>query len=105
MKEVQVATYAEKVKKAVADPHWQQFRKSLKGLSTYDKLQRLGYYYCDNLDLDKHAGIEPCGLECDVCVRVDNYIKALCRGGQLYPGETLWTIFQKQFHVGTAYQK
>jgi len=98
-------TYSEAVKKAVADPKWQEFRKSLKGISTYDKLRLLSEYYLDNINIYRHAGVEPCGLECDVCLQVDNYIKALCRGGQLYPGESLWTVFEKQFHLGTAYQK
>jgi hypothetical protein len=98
-------TYSDAVKRATADPKWQEFRKSLKGISTYDKLTRLGEYYLDNAEHVCPFNIEPCGLACDVCVQVDNYVKALCRGGQLYPGESLWTVFEKQFQLGTAYQK
>lgn len=95
-------TYAETVRKAVDDPKWQEFRKSLKGLTTERKIEKLSNYYFDNLDPAKHAGIEPCGPSrsedwCDVCVRIDNYIKALCRGGQLYAGTDLWYAFEKQF--------
>lgn len=55
---------------AVKDPDWQTFRLSLKGLSTADKLKRLETYR------NTHEG------RVDE-VRVDNYINALLRGGQL----------------------
>ncbi len=90
-------TYIEKVKKACDDTEWQEFRKSLKGTTTETKLKLLCEYYIDNIDPRTHAGIEPCGLECDVCLRVDNYLKALCRGGQLYAGTDLDQAFEKQF--------
>lgn len=56
---------------------WQLFRYSLKGLTTYQKLTMLWIY-----------GIShtlPDGSGCDVVAqcRIDNYIGALKRGGQL----------------------
>lgn len=65
------------VRRAVADPEWQRFRHSLRGLSTFEKLLRLRSYVI----LDQ-------GDDLAITIRVDNYIKALCRGGQLEPGST-----------------
>ena len=56
---------------AVADSEWQKFRVSLKGLPTTEKLDRLDQYLFDNREQ------RPCRC------RVDNYINALRRGGQL----------------------
>jgi hypothetical protein len=77
------------VQEAVADPVWQAFRREMKGRSTARKLHDLHEYYVDmsrdyltSLDDVKWAAVR---------VQVDNYIKALCRGGQLYPGESLQT--------------
>lgn len=59
---------------------WQRFRVSLKGLTTYEKLYCLAKYYSmisfDTTGADKvRAQIEKC--------RIDNYLGALVRGGQL----------------------
>jgi hypothetical protein len=74
--------------KAINDEGWQGFRQSLKGLPTADKIQKLRGYWEAHSYMD-----QPCtvyGDDCDgVCIRVDNYIKALCRGGQLPAGESL----------------
>jgi hypothetical protein len=58
------------VQEAVADPEWQQFRLSLKGETTKYKLAALRLYFVEN------AGEA-------VRIRVDNYLKALARGGQI----------------------
>lgn len=97
-------TYSEAVKRATADPKWQEFRKSLKGTTTEVKLERLWDYYVNAACHIYPSDYEPCG-QCDICVQVDNYIKALCRGGQLYPGESLWTVFESQFNVGTKIKR
>jgi hypothetical protein len=60
------------IQRCVADEEWQRFRVSLKGLSTAEKLRRLRSYKTN------HSG------RC-VAVRVDNYLNALRRGGQLPP--------------------
>lgn len=73
--------YQQRVLQAVKDPDWQQFRASLKGLDTRDKLIHLYAYW---LLSDKSD---------EAKLRVDNYIKALCRGGQLYPGESFDTFW------------
>lgn len=58
--------------RCVNDAKWQSFRKSLKGLSTAEKLRKLRSYKRNN------SG------RC-VDVRVENYLNALRRGGQLPP--------------------
>lgn len=80
-----------KVQIAVADEHWQEFRKGLKGLSTEEKLSALHTYFDEGIeDADDGGGTS----YDDLCLQVDNYIKALCRGGQLYPGESLEHVIQ-----------
>jgi hypothetical protein len=78
---------SKRIAEAVDDEEWQKFRVSLKGQSTRDKLQKLREYYND----EGHgcAFYEPHPENCDVCIRVDNYLKALARGGQLVSGVTL----------------
>lgn len=64
-----------RIAQAVDDEGWQEFRLSLKGISTQDKLQKLvGYYNAGKLLTDD-----------TVYIRVDNYLKALARGGQIAP--------------------
>jgi hypothetical protein len=58
--------------RCVDDAAWQKFRLSLKGLSTNEKLKKLRSYKANN------SG------RC-VTVRVENYLNALRRGGQLPP--------------------
>jgi hypothetical protein len=72
---------------AVDDEGWQKFRVSMKGTRTATKLHMLKEYYEEEL----HAGRS---LRSHVETRVDNYIKALSRGGQLYAGESLQTMLQ-----------
>jgi hypothetical protein len=59
------------IQEAVADPEWQVFRLSLKGLSTERKLDKLDEW------LQKHRG------ERRAQVQVENYENALRRGGFL----------------------
>lgn len=78
---------------AVDNEEWQKFRVSLKGKSTTVKLRKLRLYHGDQ-DVATHDGATLGDIDtsdCDVCIRVDNYIKALCRGGQLHAGESLQT--------------
>lgn len=82
-----------RIAQAVDNEEWQKFRVSLKGKSTAKKLQMLSYYYYEQAEhthpLDSITPYDM--VHCDVCIRVDNYIKALCRGGQLFAGESLGT--------------
>lgn len=106
-----------RIAQAVDDEDWQKFRLSMKGKSTEQKLEMLEQYYTDaeatvfartllgisasrrhaddpNDPRCMHSGVD---MDCDVCVRLDNYIKALCRGGQLYPGESLETVLNQDW--------
>lgn len=92
--------YAERVAEAVADEDWQEFRQAMKGLSTERKLQMLRHYYDEGYYHFERGGgcnAPDCSLYVDrqewsyYQIRIDNYIKALCRGGQLYAGESLET--------------
>ena len=56
---------------SIDDEEWQRLRLSLKGIPTEDKLIKLDNYLTRN------------PLERAAQVRVDNYINALLRGGQL----------------------
>lgn len=67
---------SKRIAEAVDDEEWQKFRLSLKGISTQAKLGLLQTYWslhCMNDDYD------------DLWIRVDNYLKALARGGQIEP--------------------
>jgi hypothetical protein len=85
-------THAARVHAAVNNDDWQKVRLSMKGLPTEEKIDVLiDYYEADNFS--NHTLQSPAEWEvshdivqCDVCIRIDNYIKALCRGGQLQPG-------------------
>ncbi len=77
-------TYASRVAKATANEGWQLFRESLKGTSTKEKLEHLQHYWIANV-LDGFKA----NNEEDVEVRLDNYLKALARGGQLERGVNL----------------
>lgn len=60
---------------AVDDTEWQSFRLSLKGISTEDKLSRLHERLQRHMKDGKVIRVEK--------VRIDNYLYALRRGGQL----------------------
>ena len=68
----------EEIMEAVKDDCWQEFRLSLKGLSTTEKLKRLEGYLL-KVELASKDGNTPRVEQ----VRIDNYINALLRGGQL----------------------
>ena len=82
-----VTANSRRIAEAVDDEKWQEFRVSLKGLSTEDKIRRLRSYDWNG----EHEGEE---ADCDTCIRIDNYIKALCRGGQLAAGTTHQDLHQ-----------
>jgi hypothetical protein len=72
--------YAGDIQEAVADPRWQALRKSLKGLSTVKKLERLRdwYWHEHYLPLAEYHNMLPNEY---YYVQVVNYVNALKRGG------------------------
>lgn len=89
-------TTKERIHKAVSNQEWQIFRISLKGKTTERKLQLLKEYFEEKVSGDCLDGTDSYD---DVCIRVDNYIKALCRGGQLYAGESLETALSTNWNL------
>jgi hypothetical protein len=87
-------TYIERVLIAVHDEQWQAFRVSMKGKSTETKIDMLKDYYEPNAE-----HVNGPLLDCPVCLRIDNYIKALCRGGQLYPDQGLTTALSTNWQL------
>lgn len=83
-----VTANSKRIAQAVDQEEWQLFRLRMKGKSTQDKLDMLRAYFDEKVNGDCLDGTDSYD---DVCIRVDNYIKALCRGGQLYAGESLET--------------
>lgn len=73
---------SKRIAQAVDNEDWQRFRVSLKGKSTQLKLYKLRQYFDDKVVNGKDSYD-------DVCIRVDNYLKALARGGQLEAGVSL----------------
>lgn len=86
----------ERIQEAVADEEWQAFRVSLKGKPTQTKLELLKEYFEGKVCGDCLVGRDNYD---DVCIRVDNYIKALCRGGQLYAGESLESALTHNWNI------
>jgi hypothetical protein len=85
-----MTTHMERIIKAIDDPEWQKFRISLKGQDTLVKLRRLREYYFNaghygSWSGEIHSDSSLVSDNCDICIRMDNYLKALARGGQLYP--------------------
>jgi len=72
-----MALTREGIDAAVDDDEWQAFRLSLKGVPTAEKLDQLDYYLksTNPACTPEEAHVRE--------VRVDNYINALLRGGQL----------------------
>ena len=83
----------EEIRRAVDQQEWQIFRIRLKGKPTRTKLELLREYFDEKVSGDCLDGTDSYD---DVCIRVDNYIKALCRGGQLHAGESLETALSAQ---------
>lgn len=83
--------YTRRIAEAVDDEGWQQYRVSMKGKPTAEKLLALREYWLDELDKAQYILDEARKMKRieDIQIRIDNYIKALSRGGQLYPGESL----------------
>jgi hypothetical protein len=90
-----VSATSRRIAEAVDDEGWQEFRVGLKGTLTATKIKALKRYWNE----DAHVNKEHTGSNCDVCIRVDNYIKALCRGGQLVPGQSLQTALKTDWNL------
>jgi hypothetical protein len=63
----------------VNDDDWQEFRLSLKGIRTEQKLERLWWWVLNMTGVDREGNSTIRRVE----VQVDNYLNALLRGGQL----------------------
>ena len=105
-----VTASSRRIAEAVDNEEWQKFRLSLKGWSTATKLDKLAEYY----DEKQEECLAMCECQDDtlcghnerferewenVRIRIDNYIKALCRGGQLYAGESLETALNHNWEL------
>jgi len=64
------------IEDAVADEGWQEFRISLKGMATKEKLKRL-HQYLDDIFTTSSLPMKE--------IQVLNYLNALSRGGQILP--------------------
>jgi hypothetical protein len=71
-----VTVGSRRIAEAVDNEEWQKFRLSLKGIPTQDKLALLLAYMDERWDGSPDTE--------DEYIRVDNYLKALARGGQIY---------------------
>lgn len=89
-----VTASSRRIAQAVDNEDWQKFRLKLKGLSTAGKLAELEAYWDLTHEQDKTFDKRH-HEDCDVCIRVDNYLKALARGGQLYKGVSLQQALDK----------
>jgi hypothetical protein len=79
------------IKEAVDNEEWQKFRLSLKGTQTSSKLSSLRQYLAEGLRLNL--------LEYNLRkTRVDNYLKALARGGQIEPAP--WGMYVADLNSG-----
>lgn len=85
---------SKRIAEAVDNERWQEYRLSMKGKSTLEKLTMLRFYY---MGLYSNADLE--ASQTDIDIRIDNYIKALCRGGQLHPGESLETALANDWKL------
>ena len=88
-------TYMDRVLHAVHDPEWQAFRVSMKGKPTQVKLDMLKGYWQHNHD----SRVREFNVMCVYCIRVDNYLKALCRGGQLFAGSDLTHALRNNWNI------
>jgi len=80
--EVKYCSPEEVTKYCVKDANWQEFRLSLKGLSTYVKLANLERWRMRHAEqATTQSGVEKVPRRVEV--QIDNYIGALKRGGQL----------------------
>lgn len=70
-----------RIAQAVDNEEWQEFRQELKGCHTNFKLYKLTMYFT-GWQGPEHSHTAD-DSDCDVCIRVNNYLKALARGGQI----------------------
>jgi hypothetical protein len=83
-----VTANSKRIAQAVDNEEWQELRLSMKGKSTGEKLDVLEAYWKTehhrHHDLFVGDLLKPIDTtDCDICIRVNNYIGALKRGGQL----------------------
>lgn len=102
-----------RIAQAVDDEDWQRYRLSMKGKPTDVKIQMLEHYFYSM----KHASMDYTLatlysdkamvniVDCDICIRIDNYIKALCRGGQLEAKLDLAKVINANWNLGTLIRK
>lgn len=76
---------------AVDDDTWQKTRISMKGRTTKEKLEICKEYY------EKYNAEQTDSQEVDI--RIDNYLKALCRGGQLFAGSGLEKALERNWRL------
>lgn len=74
-------TSSEVIQYCVNDEEWQKFRKILKGVPTFKKLEMLDMRRTQNIT--KNASKLETYVDRRCQVQLDNYINALRRGGQL----------------------
>jgi TctA family transporter len=92
----------QQIAEAVNDEDWQTFRRSLKGQPTNAKLRMLHTYWLVTALSGKHnvdVMLRVPGTDCAICTRVDNYLKALARGGQLHAGVNLRMAINQKFEL------
>jgi len=92
-----ITANSRRIAQAVDNEAWQVVRLSMKGISTRAKIKVLGEYFDNQVHAWTSSGM--CA-DCDVCIRIDNYIKALNRGGQLEAGTELRDLLS-----GTIYER
>jgi len=92
-----VTANSKRIAEAVDNEEWQKFRLSLKGWPTEYKIAQLIKYYCSHGGHCSDYGMTTAEKreQENVRIRVDNYVKALCRGGQLYPGCDFKALFDE----------
>lgn len=86
-----VTANSRRIAEAVDNENWQEFRVSMKGKSTSEKLDMLVKYYDSAVEALTFGPDDAKGNAYEfenIKIRIDNYIKALCRGGQLEAGMT-----------------
>lgn len=76
--EYSIATIRDAVYFAEGVEEWQQFRVSMKGLSTKEKIYCLEWWYLNRVQFVSKSETRRLNL-----IRVNNYLGALKRGGQL----------------------
>jgi len=97
-----VTAGSRRIAQAVDNQEWQEFRLSMKGKPTKVKLAMLGQYYTRMAHRDLHTSFGEQAVDitdCDICIRVHNYITALARGGQLYSGVSLKEAMRRNFNL------